>query len=298
MQEPLLRISDYHNSYSKARSVVDSAIKQFSAAVGDDEQVIFKFEDEEVKENYRTIVESVRLNGVLPQIQSKLDQSDPIFGGCMPGITCINHQMNYTSRWAGWSAKAKGPFRSYPAHWELTNDILHYRREACIASDQPDLAKCTRAYRGYLSACIAIVDAFINRYILRAKFDNFESEEFSQLQETTNLQKKFELWHACFATVPDPSFFMDKEWSEFMHLRDRRNRLVHAADPVFLYNVREIKRDLNSVRIAIGGLLGRMRICRKESIPGFVQRLQSAPPVIWRKVTFKSTGDHVIKEIE
>lgn len=298
MEEPLLRISDFHHSYSKARSLVDDAIQQFSAAVGDDEQVVFVLGESELAENYRVLVDRVRRDGVLPKVQGVVDNSDPIFGGTLSGTSSVNHQLNYTVEWAGWSAKARGPFRSYPAHWELTNDILHYRREACSASDQPDLAACTRAYRGYLSACIAIVDAFINRYILRAKFDGFESEEFSQLQEAASMQKKIELWHACFTTVPDPSFFVSHEWSEFFRLRDRRNRLVHAADPVFLYSVREIKRDLNSVRIAIGGMLSRMRRCRDEPIPGFVQRLQSAPRVFWRKVTFKATGEHDIKEVQ
>ena len=152
MEEPLLRISDYHHSYSKARALVDDAIERFSAVVGDNEQVIFTFEDAEVSENYRVLVERVRSDGVLPQVQQRVDQTDMIFGGTLPGTSSVNHQVQHSVEWAGWSATVQGPSRSYPAHWELTNDILHYRREACAASDQPDLAACTRAYRG--DACL------------------------------------------------------------------------------------------------------------------------------------------------
>ena len=74
-------------------------------------------------------------------------------------------------------------------------------------SNEYDFRLTTRYFRAYLSACVSLLDAFINRHILVAKHEGFSSPEFSRLQTETNLEEKVRLWWAvCSEADPAPFF--------------------------------------------------------------------------------------------
>jgi hypothetical protein len=220
---------------------------------------------------FHNLVEEVRQTGVVAQLQNYLDRNDSVFGGTTGEMSSPNHQISNTVEYAGWRKEAKGPFRTCCVERELTDDILEYRMEACQFSNEYDFKKTARAYRSFLSACVTLVDAFINRHILMARHDGFTSQEFEQLQVVTKMEEKVRLWWSVCSDAKIAPFFASKAWGHFQELRSKRNEILHALDPISIYSLQSIQQQLNRVRTGVGDLLFHLREAHQKPTLGFIE---------------------------
>lgn len=298
--EPFLEMGEYHLSHAKARLAVDSAVAPFPSKPSDDGRdmlITLPNGNSEVEESYKDLVATTRRTGVVPRIQAHLDASDPVFGGTFEQSS-PNFQVKLRSSYAGWSGSKQCPARACPAERDLMRDILYYREQTCHHSSDHTLGMSSRFFRAYLSACVSILEAFLNRYVWLAKHDGFSSPAFKELTGTTDLRKRTELWLQCFPKVEAPVLFDTAEWSQFNEIRNKRNELVHAFAPISMYGAREMQRYLNYVQRGVGGMLRVFRETRMEPVPGFIKRLETAPRVKYRRIRFRADGRHIVTEHE
>ncbi len=298
---PFLVMHKYHLSPQLAREAVSRTLTeagvQSPKGGWDSLSITWKDKDGQVPVSFRELVEEARQKGVVRRMQRFLDGKDSIFGGNMDEIATPNWQLKLKSEYAGFTKEVEGPCRCASVEIDLMTDILHYRSETCELSDQHDFRLMSRAFRSYLSACVSIVEAFINCHILIAEHDGFTSPEFEELKKTTNTEKRVRLWYDfCCGDDPAP-FFASMEWCHFQEIRKKRNEILHALDPFGMYSLREIHLYLNKVRTGVGGLMRKMRIAHGKRTLGFIERLRTAPVVDLMKIIFKADGKHEIKRI-
>ena len=296
--EPFLVLAKYHLSDAKAKKAVDSALVEHGLElenIGPRISINLTVGKNKIRTSYAELVESTRLTGVVPYFREYQDSQDSIFGGTYE-LSIPNFQMGCKTEWAGWKKSWQGPGRNCPSERDLMRDILYFREQTCLYSNNHSFLFSCRYYRAYLLACISIVESFMNRYIHRANYDGYANPSFDALVNTTNFKKRVRLWLECFCSESSYQFFDSAEWSQFCELRRQRNELVHAVCPLAIYQIREIQRYLNFTQVGVGGLLRLIRKLRAESIPAFVQRLLSAPCVKYRRIRFRSGGENIIKE--
>lgn len=291
----------YHLSRALARETVIRTLEEAGVSCPaqgwDSLSLTWKDDEGQGQVRLRELIEEARQKGVVRRLQRYLDGKDSIFGTNMDEIATSNWNLKLGSTYAGFSREIEGPCRCAKVELDLTMDILHYRSETCCFSDQHDFRLLSRAFRSYLSTCVSIIDAFINRHVLIAEHEGFTSPEFEELKVTTNTEKRVRLWFA-FCCGDDPSsFFASTEWCHFQELRKKRNDILHALDPFGMYSLREIHVFLNKVRTGVGGLLWQMRKAHKKPTLGFIERLRTAPVIDLMRITFRADGNHLIKRI-
>lgn len=247
---------------------------------------------------FADLVNEARGMGIVKRLQDYLDQKDTVFGGTIRDISTPNWQMKIRAELAGFSKEANGPCRTSQVEIDLTDDILHFRQAACDGSNQHDFRVTCRAFRSYLSACTSLIDAFINRHILLAKHDGFQSEAFDKLKVVTKLEDRVQLWFEVCSSKDPSSFFRSKEWCHFQEIRKSRNEILHATEPIGVYSIQEIQLALNKVRTGIGGLLLHMRSAHEKPTLGFIERLRTAPLVDFVKIQFVKDGHRIIKRVQ
>jgi hypothetical protein len=244
---------------------------------------------------FSELVDEARLTGIVQRLQEYLDRKDPVFGGTFGDFCTPNFQLRCKSAYAGWEKEAQGPCRTSCVERDLTDDILEYRRQACERSNEYDFRITARSFREYLSACVSLLDAFINRHILLARHDGFTSPEFSRLQTETNMEEKVRLWWAVCSDDDSSPFFRSAMWCHFQELRTRRNEILHAVDPISVYALKDIQVYLNKVQTGVGELLLLLRKAHKKPTLGFIERLRTAPKVNFHRICFRADGEHQIK---
>ena len=197
--EPFLTMHPYHLSRAKARQAVLATLERGTS--GRPKNVDWKNGAVNITSGkvtkrfmFSAMELEARQTGVLGGIQRLLDSSDGVFGGTMGQTATPNFQLTIKTEYAGWIGEVQGPCRIGLATDDLMEDILHYRKEACLASTDYTFRHLARHYRAYLSACISIVDAFINRHVLLASHDGFESEAFTRLKEARGMEEKIDCW--------------------------------------------------------------------------------------------------------
>ncbi|HEX3315081.1 MAG TPA: hypothetical protein VHR72_09340 [Gemmataceae bacterium] len=291
-QMPFLTIHEYHLSREKARAkikgllagVMKLPLKKFdwfrgslNLAIGDAKKTISLAELER----------EARLTGAVGTIQRVLDQRDSIFGGTFDSAT-PNWQITVKSEWAGWKGEVQGPCRIGLAVDDLTEDILYYRKETCLASSDYTFRTVGRNYRGFISSCMSLVDAFINRHILVASNEGFDSPAFAQLKEARGMEERLDSWLKTCSDKTLKDIAGRKEWCHFQELRQERNALMHATAPFSVYSIREIGKRLNYVRTGIGDLLFLLRGIHNKGSVGFIDRLRSAPEVQFHQINVRA----------
>jgi hypothetical protein len=295
-----LRMDPYHLSTPKARELVTAELRAIglNSVAGPTAPLVLKHGKAEIRTTYQALVTSAREFGTVHLFQSERDRTDAVFGGTH-AIGSPNWQFRWDLKWAGYTKILAGPGWFEPALQSLTADILFFRKETCAHSDEDACVLSLRYFRSYLGTCISIAEAFMNRYIAVARHHDFVSQEFTELASTRDLTKRFKLWLEVFdnSTSNRRDFFASSEWSQFQEIRDYRNKVVHAVDPIAGYEMREVQRYLNNVRVGVGGLMLRMRNLRGEQTLGFIERLRTAPLVHFRRITFKADGNHKVKEV-
>jgi len=190
-------MDQYHLSRDKARTAVIAALERCGEVRPregwDNLQLTWKHETPPNTATFRELVEEARKKGAIVEIQRHLDKSDSVFGGSIDELSIPNYQMSVNTAYAGWEKQVTGPCRASSIVMDLMEDILEYRTRTCEYSNEYDFRACCRYYRAYLSACLSLVDAFINRHILIAEHDGFSSPEFDRLKTTTSLEDRIHL---------------------------------------------------------------------------------------------------------
>jgi hypothetical protein len=141
---PFLELEEYSVSITEARKIVVKHLNDFGIAEpsGGWGRAMITFGDK--KASFVELVQSVRIGGVMPFLQYQIDKQDSIFGGTW-GITTPTMGFGTVSHsYAGYSKSFAPPMRSNPVEWDLTSDILFYREESCLNSDDYDFEMCTR----------------------------------------------------------------------------------------------------------------------------------------------------------
>ncbi|RZK10520.1 MAG: hypothetical protein EOO46_10475 [Flavobacterium sp.] len=184
---------------------------------------------------------------------------------------------------------------SSPVEMGLSSDILFYREEACLFSNEYDFTFTTRYYRAYLSACISLIDAFINRHVLIYRFRQLQTSDFDLLQKTSRLEDRLELFLKISTGKDMKSINGGVEWIHFKKLRHLRNEMTHINEPSLGYSIEEFADHFNYVRSGIGGLLHRIRVLQNKPTLGFIESLKTAPIIYFNEITHRADGNHFIK---
>jgi hypothetical protein len=293
---PFLEIEDYHLSVSEAKREIIKALLEsgIKSPKGGWQRASFKFGAESVTFNQLYI--ETRKTGVIPFLQYNLDQADDVFGGRMLGISTPTMGFNsITSTYAGYTRKLIPPMTDQPVEFEITNDILFYRKESCLYSGEYDFTQCTRYYRAYLSSCISLVDAYINRHILIYKYRGLNSPDFQLLQKTSRLEERICLFLKIFGGTNLSAINGGVEWIHFKKIRSLRNEMTHINSPSLGYSIHEFADHFNYVRKGIGGLLKLIRKAQGKKSLSFIETLRTAPVVHFNEITHKPDGKHIIK---
>jgi hypothetical protein len=294
---PFLAINEYHLSRDKARAkiveemarLVKPPIRRIDWRHG---SLSLALCEETKSIPFAELERETRLTGVVAPIQRVLDQRDSVFGGTFESAT-PNWQIKIKTEYAGWKEEVSGPCRIGLVVNDLMEDILHYRREACLASADYTFRTLGRHFRAYLAACMSLVDAFINRHILLATHEGFDSPAFTQLKASRGMEERIDGWLQICSEKSLQDIAHMKEWCHFQELRQTRNALLHATSPFSIYSVKEIGSRLNHVRTGVGDLLFLLRSIQHKPSLMFIDRLRTAPEVRFHSITLQSGNDTV-----
>jgi hypothetical protein len=295
---PFLVLGDYHLSAKKARIAVIELMARAQQDCPDSgwerAQVTIKKGDQEVVTmTFPQMVEEAERTGIVHHFHRFFDRADSVFGGTHDGdFGTPNYNMKISTTYGGFSAEVQGPCRTAVVEFDLTLDILYYRMMACRHSNEHDFRPTSRYFRNYLSACVSIVDAFVNRHIHVAKTDGFDSPEFNDLQLSRRVEDRLELFWNVICSEDPAILFGSRYWCHFNEIRQKRNEIVHSLNPIAIYSLPEIQKYLNKVH-AVGELLLLLRTAHKKPTVGFIEQLRTAPKVKYQQIRFKVDGDVV-----
>jgi hypothetical protein len=139
---------------------------------------------------------------------------------------------------------------------------------------------------------MSLVDAFINRHILLASHEGFDSAAFTRLKTARGMEERVECWlQTCSEKMTLKDIAKRKEWCHFQELRQVRNALLHATSPFSVYSIKEIGKRLNYVRAGIGNLLLLLRTIHNKPSLMFIDRLRTAPEVQFHSITLRAGND-------
>ncbi|WP_031425495.1 hypothetical protein [Flavimarina sp. Hel_I_48] len=293
---PFLEIEEFHLSKSEAkRNIITALLKQgIKSPKGGWERATYKISGKDY--TFNDLYKSARKSGIIPFIQFEMDRTDEVFGGTRFGISTPTIGFNkVTSSYAGVTKELTPPMTDQPVEFEITKDIMFYREEACLYSKEYDFTFCTRYYRAYLSSCISLVDAFINRHILIYKFRGLNSEDFLQLQKTSRLEDRIGIFLKVSCGKDLTAINSGQEWIHFKKLRQLRNEMTHINSASLGYSIHEFADHFNYVRKGVGGLLKQIRIAQGKDSLTFIEKLRTAPFVYFNEITHRSDKKHIIK---
>lgn len=282
-----LELENFHMGTEKATAVTVKGLLDFgvSSPKGGWHKLILNLGDGDIK--FTQLVSIVKKTGVIPYVQGRLDNNDDIFGGNSFGISTPTQFGPVTSTYAGFSKTLISPMSNQPMETELSNDIMYYREQVCLWSDEYDFKECTRYYRAYLSACISLVDAFINRHILIYKHTGQFKNQLEELERTGRLVDRISLFLSMTTGKDVSELNSGLEWIHFKKLRELRNEMTHISTPSLGYSIPEFSEHLNYVRQGVGGLLWKIRNLQGKSSLGFIEHIRSAPIVFYNDITEK-----------
>jgi hypothetical protein len=245
--------------------------------------------------SFQRLLQDLKLNGVVQNIQAQIDANDEIFGGTF-GISIPTMAMGpVTSNYAGYNRMLYPPMTDSPVEMQLSEDILFYREEACLYSNEYDFTFCTRYYRAYLTSCVAIIDAYINRHILIYKYQGRKVKEFEEVNKISRLEDRLNIFLQVDTGHELSSINKGIEWIHFKKLRQLRNEMTHINSPSLGYSIAEFAEHFNYVKKGIGGLLRLIRELQGRQSLGFIEKLRHAPIIYFNEITHKADGNHIIK---
>lgn len=228
---------------------------------------------------YLWAVSMARETGTVETLRTLLNRNDPYFVFTL-GLAGDGEGAEFNLTFAGRSMMLKSPGRQMAIESELTDDILQHRIGAAghsrVGTEGP-FELSARHYRGYLLSCCALVEAFLNRSVIIDIDRGIKSQALAELEKPCRVERKFELWLEHFCGERLSSINNGAEWSQYKELVQRRNSLVHAADTMLGIGLKDMVRQLNLVRLGVGGLINRLRALQQLSAVSFAERLETAP---------------------
>ena len=136
---------------------------------------------------------------------------------------------------------------------ELAGDILAHRRQAVEASWDPSMRGTARAYRAYLVASVAFVEAVLNRLVGEAVDNGTLPAEMTWRFGTTppGWQVRFREWLPIMAD--DANYELDRGiFRDFDRLRRERNKIVHGLAEDHAYEMSQVASALGWCRTGAG----------------------------------------------
>ncbi len=281
--KPFLKIASYHLSPSKARNLVAVLLKeagvQRPSGGWAGKPYFTSVANQTVTGTFDDAVQEAGSSGGVGDLQRLTDFNHPVFGGTF-SMAVSGANMHIEVEYAGYKGKRlKGPARYYPVEEELVCDILYLRRASVEASSQTDFAETVRYYRSYLFCCLALVDAFVNRFILLARNQGVAGPSFESLCDSRRANERLQLWAGLFAPGSAGSLKKGVSWDHFQKIRSERNRHIHVSEPFFGYRIAELPHGLNYCREGVGGLLSRLLQMGEYPRYSLFERLRTAPMV-------------------
>jgi len=292
-RHPYLVMDEYHLAHTDAWELVVSLVQARGARQPPggwpDLTLTWTNRDGKVlRLPFEKAVDQARRTGIVRDLHGDFDAGDYVFGGshAAPVQTSgSGHSMKLRAEYAGYSKELTVPCRYAAIEGEMVEDILYHRTVACSHSDADDLVDTCRSFRAYLFSCVAIVDAFIQRYVLMYAHTHSKPVDVEAFRSAVNLEARIALWLETFAHASLTDLNESHEWYEFKRLLKSRNELLHARHAFLGHNIRDIARELNYVRDGVGGLLLLLRYIEGERTLGFIERLRTAPRITFSAPT-------------
>lgn len=291
-------------SIKEAEKIVDDIFLAFGVEVPAKSKRVFKIVSGRGEKNerivtYTELLEGVRQHGICDIFQQIIDSKDFVFGGTLGASS--QYGIDMKTEWAGYTKKLRNPFRIAPSELELSDDIEFYKEESCIEScidsDQRDFEMCSRNYRGYLFASIALVDCYINKHILVFKFQGKTSPNFERLQMSTRIEERIELFVTDFCDFTFTELKQTLIWSDFMLLKGLRNQIVHSTEPFMGISLREICLNLNLSIRGIGALLKKLQEGQGRLSLGFIEKVRTSRVIEFNEIIRKRDGSYHQKRL-
>lgn len=288
-QEPRL-------SPKEAEEIVDELLELFGIRLDKQRKkvesiILNEGNENEQKVRYFDLVKSVRISGVCNVIQSKIDRQDIVFGGTF-GMSTPNSGMSLTTEWAGYSRILKGPCRTVPTEFDLSEDIEFYKEETCVEISDHNFEMCFRNFRGYLFSTFALIDGYLNRHILFFEHRKYQSEKFNHLKNSRNTEERIELFVDEFCNFDFDEIRGSLIWSDFKKLKTMRNEIVHAVDPYLGLEIRNMATYLNLSINGVGALLRKLQYGQRRPSLTFIERVRTSPIIHFNEITLRSDGKH------
>jgi hypothetical protein len=227
------------------------------------------------------------INGKADRLQMIYDQQDKLFAGLpsigiMTDVPGVNFSIAHTYLGEKVVIQSDG-FIERPED-SLSNDILWHKDCFYKAYCNDKLNECFTAYRSFLFSCIALVEIYINRFVLFVKHNNHDAillDDFKILKSTGSMKERLTSWINLFGNG-NHNIKGGKEWNDFGKIKERRNDLVHFKSIGLNYEIKEIIDVINASIDGVGGLLYIMHnaFCGKGYL-GFIQQLKNQAKMEW-----------------
>lgn len=149
-EPPFLEIDEYHLSALKANLFVTNALSKLPINKPTKGWHTRTYTLYGKSMTYIELVNGAKMNGYIPQLQYQIDQNDHIFGGSFGMSTPTMGFTEVKSEFAGYTEVLTPPMVTWPAEFVISQDILFYRQQSCLTSNEYDFKMCTRHYRAYL----------------------------------------------------------------------------------------------------------------------------------------------------
>jgi len=285
----MLELNKYSMSSSNAKTKTKKLLKEVGIKLPSDFNAKKPIpwtnsKGEQVYLDYIEIFNEMRKSGTIRKLQATIDLRDMMF--CeTPLAASVGLELERKVTGAGktiYKKKLKGPASFSPVEMDLTEDILLFRERACSESHDISMVETARYFRSYMFCCIALVEAFINKYVILGLPNDKQIEDYEkQWKHTRRMEERIGLWLNNFAGSKLEQFKKKNTvaWDHFSKLRNMRNDTVHSVEIYNGYRIKKIEEGLNLVNDGVGGLLYSLRKSIGDPTAIFIERLRYAPKV-------------------
>ncbi|MGA7730806.1 MAG: hypothetical protein WCD37_05995 [Chloroflexia bacterium] len=275
----LLKMHPYHLSDDKAKQAVDETLREAGYTEPAD-----GWHKSSVTINGKAIpalelLREMRLTGVIKDVQQRLDQADPVFGGIISlATTAAGLHLHLTHR--DYDIDVQGPGLIMPIEGLISADILYFRRCVCKHSSEPDFELTSRYFRTYIFSCVAMIEHFMYRYlwVLASSTLTKSAAEEILSERGERFEVRIDKWLQLVTGYGLSHISRRVEWAHFKKLRELRNDLIHGAEPYFAFSITDMADYLNYVQRGIGGLMRLVRELQGHRSLMFIESLRTAPP--------------------
>lgn len=277
------------NDYCLSKKESERKLKQLMNDIGLPTHALKMTTDIEIKREdtvarkvkYYALLNEFRKSGCIKEFQDDIDRKHSVWGGTFELSTNMKNA-KIKIQYAGYEKEVISPARTIPIELDLADDILEYRKLACELSNENNFIQTCRYYRAYILSCTALVEAYINRYILLLKYkgcNNSDFEELNNEEKRIPIENRLELLFK-IVTGNGPNILKSgKQWSDFKKIKNTRNILIHSLEPYYGIEIKKLAYELNLVKDGVGGLLELFEFNQGQKTVSFISKLKYAAEV-------------------